>query len=67
MTRGKPCLDDLREVIISLARHLDIDSIVRCTEGALLLAEYRHKGLIGRRRTAKDLRGAKRSITAVDV
>ncbi|KZP21981.1 hypothetical protein FIBSPDRAFT_860149, partial [Athelia psychrophila] len=72
MARGKPYSDDLREVIISLARHLDIDSIVQYTEGRCkhrsierLLAEYRRKGLITCKCTAKNLRGAKRTLTAV--
>jgi hypothetical protein len=70
MTRGIPYSDDLQAVLVNMATHLDIDSIVQYTDGRCsrwsierVISEFQRTRTAARRKR-KDLRGLKRSLSA---
>jgi hypothetical protein len=69
MVRGQALSDDLRGVILNMARQMNISRIVSYTGQkkrtvARVISDYRHQRTVARRHVAKELRGAKRSLTA---
>ena len=73
MVRGSPLSDDLRTVILNMARHLDVPAIWHytgcpiCTICALL-SDYRRKGTVLHKELLKQtLRGKKRVLTSEGV
>jgi DNA-binding IclR family transcriptional regulator len=71
MACGKALSDDLRGVILYMAQQMDIASIVRYTGQKKrtverVLSDFRHKGIVTRQHMATELRGTKRSLTAME-
>jgi hypothetical protein len=73
MVRGQPLSDDLRTVILNMARHLDVAEIRHYTDCPIrtirrLLSDYRHKGTVLRKELLKrTLRGKKRVLTSANI
>jgi len=72
MARGKFLSDDLGAAIINLARHFDVDNIVKYTDCKRrtverTLADYRRHGVVAREHMFAYLRGARRNLTCRDV
>jgi len=72
MVRGQPLSDDLRKVILNMARHLDVPAIRHYTGCAtssiyMLLANYRRLGSAARARKARERRGRRRVLVSEDI
>jgi hypothetical protein len=72
MTRGKAMSDDLRGVLLNMARTMGIDEICHktgCKKRTVerVMEDYRKKGTVMREHLRLEMRGAKRSMTAGDV
>ena len=72
MVKGQPLSDDLRKVILNMARHLDVPSIHHYTGCAIrsinrLLADWRKNSTIVRDLTAQHQRGRKKILTGTNM
>ena len=72
MVRGQPLLNDVQNVILNMAKYLDLASIQYYTGCALrtiqqVLADYRRTGTTFQAQLEYDRRGRQKSINARDV
>jgi predicted DNA-binding transcriptional regulator len=72
MTRGKAMSDDLRGVLLNMARTMDISEICRhtgCKKRTVerVMEDYCKKGTVMREHLRLEMRGAKRSMTTGDI
>ena len=72
MVRGQPISDDLRKVILNMARHLDMAAIrhyTGCPTRSIqqLLADYRRTGTTIRARRVRERRGRRRVLISEDI
>ena len=73
MARGKPLSDDLRAIVLNMARYLDVPMIASYTSIGKrtiyrILEDYHKRGLVSTRaHLLHTLRGKRRSLTAADV
>ncbi|KAJ7163771.1 hypothetical protein C8R46DRAFT_1101532 [Mycena filopes] len=72
MTRGKALSDDLRGVLLNMARSMDIPAICRqtgCKRRTVerVMEDYRKKGTVMREHLRLEMRGAKRSMATADI
>jgi len=72
MVRGQPLSDDLRKVILNMARHLDVPAIRHYTDCATasiykLLAEYQRLGTAARAHRARERRGRRHILVSNDI
>jgi len=72
MVKGQPLSDDLRKVILNIARHLDIPSIHHYTGCAIrsinrLLVDWRKNTTIASHLTARHRRGRKKILSGMNI
>ena len=72
MVRGQPLSDDLRKVILNMARHLDVPTIRHHTGCAassiyMLLADYRQLGTVACAHRVREQRGKRHILVSEDV